>query len=176
MVVVGWLMITLLVFAFKGVRNPDIWFDESCQFWISKGLNRNSLPFSASGNILDVIRNNNGYNSDPGIFSVLLYFWSKISNHYAFLRLLPFGFFLVSLFYVSKLFKKWNSNFYLSNLAPLVLFASTLIPQYVFELRAYSMEVLAVVISTYFIYDTKNIFRKRNRALLSGVILGFLMG
>jgi hypothetical protein len=103
-------------------------------------------------------------------------FWSKISNHYAFLRLLPFGFFLVSLFYVSKLFKKWNSNFYLSNLAPLVLFASTLIPQYVFELRAYSMEVLAVVISTYFIYDTKNIFRKRNRALLSGVILGFLMG
>ena len=42
---------------------------------------------------------------------ILLHFWSKISNSYIWLRLLPFIFFIGSIISIIYLFKKWNQNF-----------------------------------------------------------------
>ena len=83
----------IAVFSYNALRNPWLWFDESGQFWISKGLNHYSEVYAASGGLSDVIENNRHYNLDPGGFSVLLYFWLLINDSSTFfLRLLPYLF------------------------------------------------------------------------------------
>jgi len=165
----------LSLFAYPNINYPSFWFDESGQFWISQGLNHYSAPFSPIGNIVDVIQNNIKHNLDPGGFSIILHFWNKISTSPTFLRLLPFIFIAISVYLVSKLSQKFFPDSKLTYLAGLTLLLSPLIKQYSFELRPYSMEVLATVTALYFIYDVEKILSRKLNSIFSGIILAILL-
>lgn len=127
--------------------NPYLWFDEAGQFWMSKGLNHDSAPLSQVGSLIDVIRNNQGYNLDPGGFTILLYFWSMISNNYIWLRLLPFLFFLLTIGAFIYLGFSWTKNKNVAILIGFIPFIISMLYSEAFELRAYSMEVCGVTMS-----------------------------
>lgn len=149
--------ISILVFVISlNLTYPYLWFDEASQFWISKGLNPDSNPFSSPGNLIEVIVNNRHYNFDPGGFSILLHFWSMVSNHAFWLRLLPFIFFLLSLFLLGKIvYYKWirNKNIVLALVIAPIFFPMLL--DLAFEIRAYSMEVLGTVLCLYSMEEIK---------------------
>lgn len=96
------IVLILATVAFKNFSNPFFWYDESGQFFISKGLNHYSEPFAIPQGFGQVLENNRNFNLDPGGFSFLLYFWSMVSNSAGFLRVLPFLFFAVLLFSPTK--------------------------------------------------------------------------
>ena len=121
-------------------------FDEAVQFWISKGLNPDSEPLSMPGGVLAVVENNKYYNMDPGGFGILLHFWAGISNHYVWLRLLPFIFYLAVIASFIYLSFRWQKNL---NVALLMGFIPILYPMLLtmgFEVRAYSMETLGAIL------------------------------
>ena len=137
--------IGMLVFSVRYEMNPYLWFDEAGQFWIAKGLNHDSDPMSATGGILEVIKNNQNYNLDPGGFSLLLHFWSFVGNGYLWLRLLPFLFFVLTIIGFIYLAYRWTGNKYTAVLMGFIPMIIPMIYHEAFEVRAYSMEVLGVV-------------------------------
>ncbi|MCR5039617.1 MAG: hypothetical protein K6A94_09810 [Bacteroidales bacterium] len=103
------LLVMLILLAIRPcVRwiNAEIFdYDEAGQFWMAKGLNHYSEPYSPTGDIADVLGNNRYYNMDPGGFGVILHFWSSFSNETLFLRLLPILFywgFVLGMFLIGK--------------------------------------------------------------------------
>lgn len=157
------------------LRYPSFWYDESGQFWISKGLNHFSKPFSATGGIYQVIQNNIRFNLDPGGFSIILHYWSFISNNHTFLRLLPFTFFILGAILVSKIMFFWSKKNIFNYFGGLILFSSPLLAQYAFELRPYSMEMFATLAFLYFSYRSDYILIGKKHALLSGAIVALLI-
>lgn len=136
----------MIWFSYTYKMDPYLWFDEAGQFWISKGLNHDSAPYSSIGNIWDVIKNNQDYNLDPGGFSILLHFWSMISNHFIWLRSLPFLLFVCTIIGWIYLTYQWTNN---KNTSLLLGFVPLIIPMIyneAFEVRAYSMEVLGCIL------------------------------
>ena len=105
--------------------SPYLWYDEAGQFFISKGLNHDSNPLEKGGDFSSVLTNNALYNMDPGGFSILLHFWAKISNYHIWLRLLPFIFFIGSIFCIIFLIYHWLK---IINIAILLGFIPFLIP------------------------------------------------
>lgn len=124
-----------------------LWFDEAGQFWIAKGLNHDSDPMSPVGNVIDVIRNNRDYNLDPGGFGVLLHFWSMISNGHIWLRTLPFLFFIGTILSFVHLSYRWTKNKYIAVLMGFVPVFTNMIMREMFNIRAYSMEIMGVVVA-----------------------------
>lgn len=146
LIVLGIYMITLVHMS-RNLFTPYLWFDEAGQFWISKGLNHDSDPMSKVNGLMEVVENNKYYNIDPGGFSILLHFWTYVSDYHIWVRLLPFLFFIgvvVSFIYLSNL---WIKDI---NVALLTGFIPIFIPVVLsmgFEVRAYSMESLGTVMS-----------------------------
>lgn len=138
--------IGILLVSARYFNNPYLWFDEAGQFWISKGLNHDSAPLSECGNVIDVIENNQNYNLDPGGFGILLHYWSLISNHHRWLRMLPLSFFLFTILGFIALSYNWTKNKYIASLAGFIPFMNWMILSEAYEIRAYSMEVLGVVV------------------------------
>lgn len=136
----------VIVFSYLYKMDPYLWFDEAGQFWISKGLNHDSDPLAPMGDLFDVIRNNSNYNLDPGGFSLILRVWSSISNHYLWLRTLPFMFFIFTILGWIYLSYRWTKD---KKIALLLGFVPIMVPMLfneAFELRAYSMEVLGCIV------------------------------
>ena len=131
--------------------------DEAGQFWMAKGLNHDSAPYSSFGTLQDALKNNRYYNMDPGGFTALLYFWSKISNDIHFLRILPILFyfgFLLGLFLIGKHLLRssmWALAFTLLGVLPhfqnLFHYLSFPFAARVGYLRAYTMEMCGVVLT-----------------------------
>ncbi|MDR2407234.1 MAG: glycosyltransferase family 39 protein [Bacteroidales bacterium] len=166
------------IFFFHNINYPNFWYDESGQFWMAKGLNHYSAPFSETGNISDVLINNSTHNLDPGGFTILLHYVTFIGNSPLVLRLLPFSFFLLSYFIVTKLSKIWCENTLINLFSGFILFLSPLIMYYSFELRAYSMEMFATLFAVYITYKRHSIFTNRHQLmfpLLLGIILALGM-
>lgn len=136
----------MIWFSYTYKMDPYLWFDEAGQFWISKGLNHDSPPCSPNGNLWDVIKNNQDYNLDPGGFSIVLYFWSMISNHFIWLRSLPFLLFILTVIGWIYLIYQWTNNKNISLLLGFIPFIIPMIYNEAFEIRAYSMEVLGCVV------------------------------
>lgn len=153
-VILGFLTIELIILLFVVFRNFSfdyLWYDESGQFWLAKGLNHDSPPLSPEGSLSDVIHNNGRYNMDPGGFSILLFWWTKISNSIIWMRMLPF-FFLVGISSsCAYIIYKFFNNKLLTFLALFLPFVYPVLLNMGFEIRAYSMEVfftlMAVVAS-----------------------------
>jgi hypothetical protein len=173
LIIIGIYILTLLAIS-TNLNTPYLWFDEAGQFFISKGLNHDSNPLEKEKGLAYVVENNAFYNMDPGGFSILLHFWSKISNSHIWLRFLPFLFFIgivLSFIYLSYL---WLKNI---NIALLMGFIPILIPMILrmaFEVRAYSMEGLGTIISIVALENIKNKISYKH-LLIWSCVLSFLM-
>lgn len=161
----GSIMIMLgLYVIWKNLVNPWLWYDESIQFWISKGMNPYAAPSVDSQGLMQVIETNRYYNMDPGGFSILLHFWLMISNSAMFIRLFPLLFFGGFSYLIYKYqFFNTNDKFYSFICAIMVFLLPTTISRMV-EIRAYSMELMGIVWALYFVakaqknnYDIKNL-------------------
>lgn len=148
----------LLIYSTRHLCRPNIAGDESVQFYISKGLSQDAPPFSEEGELSDVIQNNGVYNLDPGGFSILLHFWSKISNHPGWLRLIPWLFYLISILVLLLLFRQCFQNNFVVGVT--IVFLITYIwPEFFYEafnLRAYSMELVGSTLALYFVIKDKS--------------------
>ena len=158
----------------QNVNNPDLWFDEAGQFWISQGLNHYSAPLQNPAGIASIIENNAIHNLDPGGFSILLRLWSQISNAYPWLRLLPLLFLIGTISLFIYLSYKWTGSF---SSALLVGFIPLLFSNVVFmgsEVRAYSMEYFGVILGVAAIYSIQKKLSYGN-LFLWGVVLSFFL-
>ena len=141
---IGIYILTLII-ASNNLFDSFLWYDESGQFWIAKGLNHYSDPYQSPGGLKNVIENNRFYNLDPGGFSVLLHFWSSVSNSYIWLRALPYSFFIGTIIAFIYLTYQWTRKIYIALLVGFLPILSTTIIYYGFELRAFSMEYLGAL-------------------------------
>lgn len=140
-------IVLLLVVHAVGILNPYLGFDESGQFFISKGLNHYSSPYAPTLGVTDVIDANAHYNLDPGGFSLLLYVWSMFSDASIWLRLLPFLFFVGYVILVERIVKRITQDGVFSLLAcGIVVTLHTTMPT---NIRPYSMEMFFTLLVCY---------------------------
>jgi len=167
-----WVFLTISL-GKSNLSNPNLWFDEAGQFWIAKGLNHYSPPLSQNAGVSDVIKENSEYNLDPGGFSVLLHFWSVISNSVIWLRLLPYVFSVLSSMCIALIVFIWTRSVILALifLNFINVFKVGLIWQYGFEVRAYSMEYFGVLILLLFLESYKK-YKKNIYIVLLSVFMG----
>lgn len=152
---------------------PDLWYDESGQVFISHGLNHFSDPLLPGGSLADVLRANHDYNLDPGGFSVLLYFWCKVSSNHIWLRLLPFIFYLGAIVFTCLISCKIFRDRKIGAVAGLLVFA--LIGGYfAFEVRAYSMELCGVAFSVWMVLTLRDRQSVRKTLLFSLILCFFI--
>ena len=143
---IGTLILTLL-FISQNLKQKSLWYDEAGQFFIAKGLNHDSAPFAKENGLKQVIENNANYNLDPGGFSILLHFWTKVSNSSEWLRILPFIFFLGFIFCWIYLFYSWFDSINIALLSGFIpLISRSAFINLGFEIRAYSMECLGTLL------------------------------
>jgi hypothetical protein len=173
LVILGMYLITFIIVS-KNFFTPYLGYDEAGQFWMAKGLSHDSEPFASTNGLMGVIENNKYYNVDPGGFGILLHFWTYVSNHHVWLRLLPFLFFIgvvLSFIYLSYL---WLKDI---NVALLMGFIPVFIPVVLsmgFEIRAYSMESMGTVISMVALERLKNKLTHKHLFLWSCVFSFFI--
>lgn len=135
--------ILYIIFLYLIGRNiflQEMWFDEAGQVFMSHGLNHWSDPMMADGSFRDALIANHDYNLDPGGYTVLLYFWCKISSAPEWLRLLSYIFFLGAIALTCLISNETLRNkkyAYASGLMVFCLIHGTI----AFEVRAYSMEL-----------------------------------
>jgi len=139
-------LLILLLVIFRNFSFDYLWYDESGQFWIAKGLHHDSPPLSPAGSVSDVIDSNSHHNLDPGGFSILLHWWTHISNAIVWLRMLPF-LFLVGIAACTSYLTHWYfKNKLLTFLAIFLPFTYPVLLNMGFEIRAYSMEVFFTIL------------------------------
>ena len=142
-------VIVLIMFALpvlcKHLTNPWLWYDEAGQFWISKGLNHFTLPYSVPQDLWHVIVNNRFCNMDPGGFSVLLHYWLKLSNHFFIIRLFPLLFFIGFACLFFHYLRGLTGNLFFSLFCASLLFLWPVTVSRMVEVRAYSMEMMGIV-------------------------------
>lgn len=173
--IITWILYVVVIVLLDMYRHsPFLWFDEAGQFWIAKGLNHYSDPMQPGGGIGAVLENNAYYNMDPGGFSLLLHYWSKISDGYKWLRILPFLFFIISIVAFSKLFYRWTKNAHIAALAGFIPLCIPVVVNMSFELRAYSMEIAGTVIGLIAIESLKTKLSYKH-LFLWGCVLSFFM-
>lgn len=170
-------IVVYLIVVFKVYRcdlNPYLWYDEAGQFWIAKGLNHDSDPMSPVGSVVDVVRNNHDYNLDPGGFGLLLHFWSMINNGYIWLRTLPILFFIGTILSFVHLSYRWTKNKYIAVLMGFVPVFTNMIMREMSNIRAYSMEIMGVVVAVMAIdYIKEKVTPKR--LLLFSLLISLFM-
>ncbi|MCB9246948.1 MAG: hypothetical protein H6606_11040 [Flavobacteriales bacterium] len=144
------------LYLLRNLQHPFLWFDEAVQFFISKGKD----PFSGAGtgSWMDLLQLNAYYNLDPGGFGALLRLWSGISDHHIWLRALPFLFFALSIFafvgLLNLLTADRTSSLFLGFLP---FFVPAMLTAEAFEIRAYSMEVLSLILICQLLVRAKTI-------------------
>jgi hypothetical protein len=172
-ILVFFILLTFTLFL-RNLNSPNLWFDESGQFWMAKGLNHFSEPYSAEGDFYALISNNNKHNMDPGGFTILLRFWTIVSSSVIWLRLLPFLFFLLTYFLFLYFVKKWSSNWVFAfGLSGLLLISPSVI-QNSFELRPYSWSFFSILCCLYFV-DRLRTSENKKDFLIAGIIMSILM-
>lgn len=163
----------LLYFIVRNLSAETLWFDESGQFFISKGLNHFSAPFSEEGSLGDVLYNNARYNHDPGGFSLLLYFWSQVSNSIIWLRLLPFLFFILTIVFSGLTVYEVSKDKLFSFFCGLIPFF-LIYCNYPYLLRPYSMELFCAIWGLWALFWIKKKVTV-SKLFITSVILSFLM-
>jgi Predicted membrane protein len=138
--------------AVHNLADPNLWFDESGQFWMARGLNHFSAPLSADGSLYDVVQSNRRFNLDPGGFTLLLHYWLGVGNDPAWLRTLPLLFLAATLYFLILAADELTGSLPAAIAAAAVCLAPfDMVLSYGFELRPYSMEAAGVVAAFYFL-------------------------
>ena len=171
--IVLWLSFAIIVVynAIDGFNDRYLWYDESGQFFISMGLNHYSPPLSPRGTLMDVLVNNTRTNLDPGGFSILLYFWTFISQDVMFLRILPYLFYLAGAFFAFKISRRYLNSLSLSVMFTATWFFLPAISQQAVELRAYTMEMLGTIFSVWYCITYKKELNKYSKLIWLSVFM-----
>lgn len=148
----------------------ELWFDASGQFFTSLGISNYAEPFSAPGSLIDMWELNQTSNLDPGGFTFLLRYWSLISTHPFWLRILPFSFVIIASLLTFKTSYLFSKNYLLAFLGSSLIFADPQLFHWSFSLRAYAMEVLAIGYLSYLLFNLNN-----SRLIPKLLILGLLL-
>jgi len=149
--VASWLIAVLLLLgaataAVNNLSYTGMWWDETTCFWGSQGLAKYVRPFAPPGGLREVVVLNRYESLDPGGFTVLLHFWTRAGTGLAWLRSLPFAFFLLGAACLGLL--GWrltgSSGAALAAAAVPMLYPAAL--YFAFEIRAFSMEMAGVAV------------------------------
>jgi len=131
--------------AWLHLGSPNLWFDESGQYWLARGLHHFSAPNSPSGGWTQMLEFGRVFNSDPGSFTLLLRGWIAVfGDSPTALRSLPFLFFLLTPGLIFAGARRVGASALLAALAASTPLGFTMLLQYSTEIRAYSMEACAV--------------------------------
>jgi len=163
----AYILALLYVLAANNLEYRGIWWDEAAQFWIALGLNSYAEPFSNPAGLVEVIRFNNGANLDPGLFSILLHWWTVLGKSLSILRILPFLFLLVSMISLGLLAWRWTGDRLFSIAACVLPLCYQGITYFAFEIRAYSMEMAGMSVCTLLL-----VWLLDNASLRKAVLLG----
>jgi len=158
----------------KNITANSLSYDESVQFWISKGISPDAELGTKEGGIKEVIWNNRNYNLDPGGFSVLLHFWLKISNEQIWMRLLPFLFWFGIIWGVYSILFSLSKNLNFSILGAILLMLYPVFVNTGFEIRAFSMAGFGSVMGVKALLSINN-KKSLSYVGLWGLLLGVLM-
>ncbi len=124
----------------------NLWFDESGQYWLALGLHHFATPLSVPGGWSKIVEYGRVFNSDPGTYTLLLRAWINLfGSSIATLRSLSLLFFCLSPVVIVLAGRRLGgpvASYALAALAPL---GSFMFFHYATEIRAYSMEGLAVL-------------------------------
>ncbi|WP_113959164.1 hypothetical protein [Roseimicrobium gellanilyticum] len=164
-------LVSATLFVVRCLRFEGLWYDESVQYWISRGIDAFSPPFQKPGNVADVMHHNARGNLDPGGYSILLHFWLMMSRTLEWQRLLPLLFFALGSGCLAWLGWRWRRSFKFALLAGLVPAVYPVLRDHANEARAYSMELAAIVIACLTL-DVVLTHRRRNALLIGGLVIG----
>jgi len=150
-ILVGFI-VGICVFGWNNLNDPNFWLDESWQFESSHGISLGSPAMTPVGSLKDILKQNQIHNGDPGGFSALIYLWSLVSTTPFWLRLLPYLFFLISLYYSVKIAGFFISSKTILCFLPLFLFPVSFVFRYGNMLRPYSMELCGLSIVVFLLF------------------------
>lgn len=132
-------------------------------------------PLEQSDHFFDIWDANRTYGSiDPGFFTLILHYWSLISSKTLWLRLLPFGFFLGSLFLLIKLATPEKGKLYYGLFPLFLVFGDQLLMDHAYTVRPYAMEMMGTFFLFAFLFHFNGEWRREN--ILMMVILSFFLG
>ncbi|MCM1222422.1 MAG: hypothetical protein NC548_48935 [Lachnospiraceae bacterium] len=163
----------LLALVARNLSLENFWYDESGQFFISKGLNHWSRACSPEGDLAEVLYNNAHYNQDPGGYSILLHYWSMVSDNHVWLRLLSYVFFVGAILFTILTVSKILGNKKFGAIGGLLVFP-LLAGSQAYELRAYGMELCGVVFGLWLIFYLRDRVTYR-RLLIGSVVLALFI-
>lgn len=177
------LYLSIYWFLYGGLTNPHLSFDEGGQFWLCKGLYHFSPINTPSGTFTEMMVFNRTWNMDPGGFSVIGFFWLKLSNLIIWMRILPLIFSVLCLVYLYKILVLVRLESKEALVVCLFFFLSNSLVTYSFTFRAYSMEMFGVLMILYFIlkhqFDLANAINLIKLTLILNVFVwsryGFLI-
>ncbi len=145
---VACLALAILVLGWKELRDPNLWFDESGQFWLSQGQNHFSKPLSPDGSLEGFLQAGRRFNSDPGGYTLLIRAVVKTIGTTPFALRLPSWLAGCASLIVLWFFGRRAGLAPAWALLPAGLLAGDLqFLHYATEVRAYSFEVLAVLLA-----------------------------
>lgn len=182
-------VIVYLIWIRNGFFYSSFNLDEVILFFTSRGYFPGEAPEAANSirpfnQMLFV--NRNGGSLDPGLFTAILRYWSLVSLKTYWLRLLPLGFFTLSLYFCFLFSREMNRKSALVLFVPSVLFLNSTLLDYAFTVRPYAMEVCGLcylaylILKNYSLDNQKDQHRDQKNGLLhniySGLILTFFLG
>jgi hypothetical protein len=142
---------------FKMYNEPYFWYDEAVQFYDALGIDyNNSQVFHDLGN---VHYKNSRFNMDPGGYTLLLHFWTKISINPFFIRLLNWLFFFMLLSFVWAITQQHLKD-RIKNLSVvlfLLVFNNAMVIDRAIEVRGYMIELMVVVATIYFLINGRKL-------------------
>ncbi|MBJ6727306.1 hypothetical protein [Geomesophilobacter sediminis] len=170
-----WIVVLVMLYARCGT-NPNFWFDEAGQFWMSRGQIHYSPPLTPAGTLSEVLQANRTANMDPGGYTVGLHGWMAGGTSPGWLRTFSFLFFVGTMAAFAALAYLWTGNLPLSLAAGLLPAAGSQLTRYALELRPYSMETCgtaAAVLTLEYVSRRKSV---GGYLVLGGLMALFLTG
>ena len=144
---IGLIGLPLFALARHHLASPNLWFDEAGQFWLARGLHHFSAPNSAAGGWDNFVDFGRVFNSDPGLFTLLLHGWMAVFGTTPLaLRGLPFFLFLLTPGTIYWAARRIGAAPLLAVFAASLPLGFPMLLHYATEIRAYSMETSAVAL------------------------------
>ena len=165
----------MLLFVHTAV-DPEFWWDESGQYWMSLGQYHLADTGTAPGPIQDGLwRGRNGWNLDPVGFTVLLRGWIEIfGSAPVALRALPFMAYMAAFLTGAVMGRRvMRLPWFVSSALSLGVLGAALPAQYATELRAYSWELLGVLVTAWLTVAVLTGLNRRAAAALPVVYVVF---
>jgi hypothetical protein len=158
--------------------NNFFWLDESGQIWMTLGQNHFSPQGSPTRGFQAIMENNSNYNLDPGGFTLLLRVWVSMTGFETFsIRLLPYIFYLLTIFILALSVQKFIIDKRLRQLLLLLLFgvlSTPMVTYYAFEVRGYSLSLFLTTLNFYLLAVFLKSDRNLHFLLLSTSLLATL--